>query len=533
MPYPRKLLSQNEVVKVDLKPHWLYFFGPAATSDRADRRGHRCWSRPSTPPCSAGSRSSRWSSAPCWLVGRFVRWRSTYFVITNDKLIYRSGVFPKSGVQIPLERVNSVNFKQNIVERIVGAGDLLIESGGHGRAGLVHRRAPPRQGADHPARRHRGERHGHHHVGRRDAATGPRREPPAADARRCPRRRPTWPASSSGSKGCCSAARSPGRSSRPRSAGCSASDVGVRVVSLVPSVTETLLAWGVAPVAVTRFCQQPRLASRRGHEGSLTSPRIVALAPDLVVMDDEENRREDADALEAAGLSLHVTHVRRLVDDVGAHARRAAPAVGWRRAPRPRIDAVAGSAPRRGPSAAAGVRPDLAPAVDDHERRHLRLVGAGRPRRRQRVRRRATTRYPTTTLEEAAARRPDLVLAPDRALPLRRAPPARAAGRGGRRPPGRRPGPVLVGRPHAGRARRDSLRRWRRRREADEAAVAVALGAPHRRRPPRGRAARRRAGTRRSLPPGGRRVTAPPSAPRASSRSSSSDSTTNVPGTLA
>lgn len=82
----------------------------------------------------------------------------------------------------------------------------------------------------------------------------------------------------------------------------------MRVVSLVPSVTETLLAWGVDVVACTRFCEQPTLR----HVGGTKDPdlaAITALAPDLVVVDREENRREDAEALLAAGVPLHVTHV--------------------------------------------------------------------------------------------------------------------------------------------------------------------------------------------------------------------------------
>ena len=70
----------------------------------------------------------------------------------------------------------------------------------------------------------------------------------------------------------------------------------MRVVSLVPSVTETLLAWQITPVAVTRFCEQPDLP----HVGGTKDPdvaAIVELRPDLVVLCDEENRREDADAL--------------------------------------------------------------------------------------------------------------------------------------------------------------------------------------------------------------------------------------------
>src|SRR5205807_1142907 len=68
----------------------------------------------------------------------------------------------------------------------------------------------------------------------------------------------------------------------------------VRVVSLVPSVTESLLAMGVTPVAVTRFCEQPGLPTVGGTKDPDVAA-IVALGPDLVVVDEEENRREDAD----------------------------------------------------------------------------------------------------------------------------------------------------------------------------------------------------------------------------------------------
>jgi uncharacterized membrane protein YdbT with pleckstrin-like domain len=65
-----------------------------------------------------------------WMIGRYLRWSTTNFVITSDRLIYRSGVVAKSGIEIPLERVNNVLFNQSVFERIIGAGDLLIESGG-------------------------------------------------------------------------------------------------------------------------------------------------------------------------------------------------------------------------------------------------------------------------------------------------------------------------------------------------------------------------------------------------------------------
>lgn len=98
-----------------------------------------------------------------------------------------------------------------------------------------------------------------------------------------------------------------------------------RVVSLVPSSTETLLALGADVVACTRFCEQPRLT----HVGGTKNPdvaAIVALAPDVVVMDEEENRGEDAAALEAAGLTLLVTDVCALGDVAEAVSALAAAA---------------------------------------------------------------------------------------------------------------------------------------------------------------------------------------------------------------
>jgi uncharacterized membrane protein YdbT with pleckstrin-like domain len=65
-----------------------------------------------------------------WVLVQLIKWRTTYFVFTSHRLIYRQGVVSRDGVEIPLERVNNVNFTQSVVERMLGVGDLLIESGG-------------------------------------------------------------------------------------------------------------------------------------------------------------------------------------------------------------------------------------------------------------------------------------------------------------------------------------------------------------------------------------------------------------------
>jgi len=84
-----------------------------------------------------------------------------------------------------------------------------------------------------------------------------------------------------------------------------------RIVSLVPSATETLLALGADVVGCTRFCKQPTLPAYGGTKNPDVAA-IVAARPDAVVVDVEENRREDADALAAAGLRVVVTDVTSL-----------------------------------------------------------------------------------------------------------------------------------------------------------------------------------------------------------------------------
>ena len=67
-----------------------------------------------------------------FFVVRYARWAGTNFVVTSDRVISRTGVVAKRGIEIPLDRINTVFFNQSIFERIIGAGDLGIESAGEG-----------------------------------------------------------------------------------------------------------------------------------------------------------------------------------------------------------------------------------------------------------------------------------------------------------------------------------------------------------------------------------------------------------------
>lgn len=183
----------------------------------------------------------------------------------------------------------------------------------------------------------------------------------------------------------------------------------VRVVSLVPSTTETLRAWGCDPVACTRFCEQPDLP----HVGGTKDPdvaAIIALAPDLVVMDEEENRRDDAEALTAAGIDVLVTAVRSIRDVEPAVARLAG-AVGSGTVPFP--PAIAADAESRC-SAFVPIwrRPWMTISGDTYGSSLLAAVGV------RNVFAGAAERYPQVQLADAAALQPDVVVAPSEPYPF-------------------------------------------------------------------------------------------------------------------
>lgn len=189
-----------------------------------------------------------------------------------------------------------------------------------------------------------------------------------------------------------------------------------RVVSLVPSVTETLLAWGVTPIACTRFCEQPDLP----HVGGTKDPdlaRIVGLAPDLVVMCVEENRREDAEALTDAGVATASLCIDGLAD-VGPALRMLAALVGVAQeaAPLGELDDLARAAPPP-PRLRAFVpiwkRPWMTLSGGTYGSTLLATLGVAN------VFADAAERYPTVTLDEARDRRPDVVLAPSEPYPFR------------------------------------------------------------------------------------------------------------------
>ncbi len=129
MAFPLRLLNEQEDIVLDLHPHWWFFTGPASLLVLA-AAGLVAVMAFDLPDALTMVAAAVTVATLAWLVGRYLRWVTTNFVVTTDRLIYRSGVLGKSGTEIPLDRVNTMFFHQTIFERLLRSGDLIIESGG-------------------------------------------------------------------------------------------------------------------------------------------------------------------------------------------------------------------------------------------------------------------------------------------------------------------------------------------------------------------------------------------------------------------
>jgi uncharacterized membrane protein YdbT with pleckstrin-like domain len=129
VPFPRELLNESEDIVLDLHPHWWFLAKHLVALVAALVVGIALWAVDA--PGALSVAGGVLVLACLVLFGlRYAQWVTTNFVITTDRLIYRHGVLAKHGIEIPLERVNTVFFSQSIWERILRCGDLVIESAG-------------------------------------------------------------------------------------------------------------------------------------------------------------------------------------------------------------------------------------------------------------------------------------------------------------------------------------------------------------------------------------------------------------------
>jgi len=133
MPFPRRLLIEGEELVLDLRPHWIALVMPSIVTllvvvgyvlalgyapDNGTGRSVVVWGA-----LVVGIAILVW-----YPLRAFIAWVTSNFAVTTDRVIHREGFIAKRSMEIPLEAINDVRFHQSILERIVGAGDLIIQS---------------------------------------------------------------------------------------------------------------------------------------------------------------------------------------------------------------------------------------------------------------------------------------------------------------------------------------------------------------------------------------------------------------------
>lgn len=132
MPYPDDLLAEDERVLLHKHPHWKMLVLPVlAFLLIAALCGY-------VGALIAGQtwQFSGWVTlAVVGVVGAvwltlvpLLRWQTTHFVLTTHRVLVREGILSRSGIDIPIRRINSVQFRHTLVERMLGCGTLTIES---------------------------------------------------------------------------------------------------------------------------------------------------------------------------------------------------------------------------------------------------------------------------------------------------------------------------------------------------------------------------------------------------------------------
>lgn len=136
MRYPDHALAAGEHVVLHRHPHWKRLIWPVAvlllaTGLAALGSGYvnsTHWGQVAKDVI-YGVIWGIWLVAIGWLtLGPFLSWLTTHFVVTTRRVMFRQGVLTRSGIDIPLARINSVEFRDRVMERLFRTGTLIIES---------------------------------------------------------------------------------------------------------------------------------------------------------------------------------------------------------------------------------------------------------------------------------------------------------------------------------------------------------------------------------------------------------------------
>jgi uncharacterized membrane protein YdbT with pleckstrin-like domain len=134
--YPENVLAADERVVLHRHPHWKRLIGPVlilllATALAAFGAGfvnQTDWQSTARTVVLLVILAV-WLVIIGWLtIWPFLNWWTTHFVITDRRVMFRHGLLTRSGIDIPLARINSVEFRHGLIDRMLRTGTLIIES---------------------------------------------------------------------------------------------------------------------------------------------------------------------------------------------------------------------------------------------------------------------------------------------------------------------------------------------------------------------------------------------------------------------
>jgi uncharacterized membrane protein YdbT with pleckstrin-like domain len=136
MAYPESVLAENETLLLHRHPHWKTLAGAVLVGILvtviAAAAGTALGAATLTGPWAAillVLLVVAWVAAMIWWVlAPLIRWATNHFVITDQRIMFRTGVFKRTGIDIPILRINTVRFEHGFIDRMLRTGTLFIES---------------------------------------------------------------------------------------------------------------------------------------------------------------------------------------------------------------------------------------------------------------------------------------------------------------------------------------------------------------------------------------------------------------------
>src|SRR5919108_205383 len=143
MAFPRRLLVEGEELVLDLRPHWIALVMPAIATVATFVAMLLLYDAFDVEILDIVVGIAGTLFLLAYPVRRLVDWLTSHFVVTSDRIIHRRGFIAKYSMEVPLEAINDVRFEQGIVDRMIGAGTLVVQSASEaGRQVFDHIRRP-------------------------------------------------------------------------------------------------------------------------------------------------------------------------------------------------------------------------------------------------------------------------------------------------------------------------------------------------------------------------------------------------------